>query len=633
MSRNNEPKFKKTFTKVNQLDIYNIKSQQSISDIIGLKPNLINKNIKENIEQRILSKFESKYTKYGFIHTINKDSIKYNFPVKEGYGLSSGLLRIKVSFIADVYLPTIGTKLRAQIKHINRAMIICHSYPIEINVIRILNESMCNNLEIGNYLFLEIKDVNLYDDKIICTGDIIDNKTIRPNVFMIYTFDNFDINNFNYVKEPFVNKLLGDMSKLNKLKNDIFEKEFNQGSGSQGLSFEIYQKIINSYEYINNNERKDSIGSCVIGIKADNNQIIRISNFVSRAYFKLLEILKTEPFEFDQNTSPKCLCLAEAPGGFVLALNHFFNGKLLIIASSIGENSLKQNLGKMIEITTNLIAKDTEDAKDTKDAKDYKQKITKYLETLKKLQKNVNNVPSFNESILGKTLTTLNIDLTNKEDYNYLDSVILTYNHKGELKEDTEDTEDTEDVEDVMKFDIITADGSIGANLDWDNEELLNLHLFMCESLCALKNQEIGGTFIIKIYGIYHDSTLQLIQIISNFYESLFIIKPLTSRLASNEKYLVFKKFKGISKEQYEKIYKLFFDDYPAFKPYEYVYSFVEFADEMQQINPEIYKTVKDINSYLENEQIGQFSVARELKNAFLKSFVQIYFFIISFAI
>ena len=56
--------------------------------------------------------------------------------------------------------------------------------------------------------------------------------------------------------------------------------------------------------------------------------------------------------------------------------------------------------------------------------------------------------------------------------------------------------------------------------------------------------QKQGGHFILKVFDIFHQSSVELIYLLSCFYERVYIIKPHTSRHANSEKYIVCKKFK-----------------------------------------------------------------------------------------
>lgn len=108
---------------------------------------------------------------------------------------------------------------------------------------------------------------------------------------------------------------------------------------------------------------------------------------------------------------------------------------------------------------------------------------------------------------------------------------------------------------------VITADGGFDFSSDFNNQEEMSMHLIFCEILTALLCQKEGGHFILKIYDIFNDSTIKMIHILRTFYKKVYIVKPLTSRPANSEKYLVCIGFNHTEshekkKKYYEMLYK-----------------------------------------------------------------------------
>ena len=94
--------------------------------------------------------------------------------------------------------------------------------------------------------------------------------------------------------------------------------------------------------------------------------------------------------------------------------------------------------------------------------------------------------------------------------------------------------------------DLVTADGGFDFSIDFNKQELLSYRLILCEIITALGIQKIGGSFICKFFDLYSIATIKLLFLLNSFYEEVFITKPLTSRPANSEKYIVCKNFKGI---------------------------------------------------------------------------------------
>jgi 23S rRNA U2552 (ribose-2'-O)-methylase RlmE/FtsJ len=110
----------------------------------------------------------------------------------------------------------------------------------------------------------------------------------------------------------------------------------------------------------------------------------------------------------------------------------------------------------------------------------------------------------------------------------------------------------------TKKADIITADGGFFVKYDMENyKEQLHIQLFFNEILTALCIQKKEGTFILKIYDIFTLPTIQLIYLLTLFYDKVYITKPVTSRPANSEKYIVAIGFKGISKIILNKLFEI----------------------------------------------------------------------------
>ena len=106
----------------------------------------------------------------------------------------------------------------------------------------------------------------------------------------------------------------------------------------------------------------------------------------------------------------------------------------------------------------------------------------------------------------------------------------------------------------VGKVHFFSADVLIDTSHDPNNQEQLIFHAIFAQIVYALSMQELGGVFIIKIFDCLTRPSCQLIYYLTNFYESVGIIKPRTSRYSNSEKYIVAKKFKGIDSEELIKL-------------------------------------------------------------------------------
>ena len=89
------------------------------------------------------------------------------------------------------------------------------------------------------------------------------------------------------------------------------------------------------------------------------------------------------------------------------------------------------------------------------------------------------------------------------------------------------------------KMDIITADGGFDFSMDFNQLEILIGKLLFAQIAYAVCLQKRGGKFILKIFDSFMQHTLDLIYLLTSFYEKVYIMKPHTSRYANSEKYIV----------------------------------------------------------------------------------------------
>ena len=128
----------------------------------------------------------------------------------------------------------------------------------------------------------------------------------------------------------------------------------------------------------------------------------------------------------------------------------------------------------------------------------------------------------------------------------------------------------------VGEVDLVTADGGFEAK-DENNKEVEHLKLFLAETLTAFKVLKKGGSFILKIYDIFTKPTLELLFLLSSTFKSVEIKKPVSSRPANSERYVVCHGFKGYNakmhvnnEEEYSSILDLSEADKKRFEKFIY---------------------------------------------------------------
>ena len=61
--------------------------------------------------------------------------------------------------------------------------------------------------------------------------------------------------------------------------------------------------------------------------------------------------------------------------------------------------------------------------------------------------------------------------------------------------------------------------------------------------------QKTGGNFVLKLFDIFKYKTLEIIYLLCNLYENVYIFKPNTSRIANSEKYIICINYKNNNKK------------------------------------------------------------------------------------
>lgn len=97
------------------------------------------------------------------------------------------------------------------------------------------------------------------------------------------------------------------------------------------------------------------------------------------------------------------------------------------------------------------------------------------------------------------------------------------------------------------KADLVTGDGGFDFSNNYSNQELSAQRLIFCEIVAGFSILKVGGNMVIKIFDIFYKTSLEIIYILSCYFETTSIVKPHTSRPANSEKYIVCKNFCGIN--------------------------------------------------------------------------------------
>ena len=92
---------------------------------------------------------------------------------------------------------------------------------------------------------------------------------------------------------------------------------------------------------------------------------------------------------------------------------------------------------------------------------------------------------------------------------------------------------------------LVTADGGFNVSSDDTRiKEIFHFRLLLAEIVTAIQVQKEGGAFVIKFFDCNYMQTATLVHLICSMYEDINVAKPLTSRPANSERYIVARRFK-----------------------------------------------------------------------------------------
>lgn len=332
-----------------------------------------------------------------------------------------------------------------------------------------------------------------------------------PKIHIPIGEKNLKINLSNQDISPYINKSLSKYLTHIKDKINVYPTEWNYN-----------KKYTNIYEFIHTNLAMNN--SCVSQLKP-----------ISRAFYKLVEIINTlELLNNYKYKNIKTFHLAEGPGGFIEAMSFLRNNKHDIYYGTTLINQSDRSIP---------------------------------------LWKKSNIVSDTNIIIENGCDNTGN--LYNKDNFLYF----------NEKYYDT--------------FDFVTADGGIDFSGDFHKQEIVATKLIFCEIFYAMSLLKSGGTFVLKMFDMFHKTSVEYIYLLSIMFEEVYIMKPKTSRTANSEKYVICKNFDTKYRDGLiDKFYKIL----KVYNSMDDKYILSEFLD--IKLNHYFINKIQEINSIIGNKQI-----------------------------
>ena len=209
-----------------------------------------------------------------------------------------------------------------------------------------------------------------------------------------------------------------------------------------------------------------------------------VSKNFNRAFYKIWEII--EEFKL-RRKNMSCLSMCEAPGSFIHSIytNYISFSKCIDKEGFVTKYNQKKEIRKCVFDTFSI----------------NKKGFPVY-----------NNLIHKNEFI--NILTYKECDITDKETFDYFCDI-------------------------KRKYSIITCDGGLDDFGEYDKKEELHRDLINSQITLGTTLQEKGGVLICKFYDISKNYTIDNLIYLYCKYSTVFIYKPITSRITNSEKYIV----------------------------------------------------------------------------------------------
>ena len=86
---------------------------------------------------------------------------------------------------------------------------------------------------------------------------------------------------------------------------------------------------------------------------------------------------------------------------------------------------------------------------------------------------------------------------------------------------------------------LVMADGGFSVDGQENIQEILSKRLYLCQCLCALMVLRPGGNFVCKLFDVFTLFSVGIVYLMYQSFEQVALIKPVTSRPANSERYIV----------------------------------------------------------------------------------------------
>ncbi|GFR91527.1 CAP-specific mRNA (nucleoside-2'-O-)-methyltransferase 1 [Elysia marginata] len=99
------------------------------------------------------------------------------------------------------------------------------------------------------------------------------------------------------------------------------------------------------------------------------------------------------------------------------------------------------------------------------------------------------------------------------------------------------------------EVDLYTSDAGIEVSNDYVRQEELTARIHLGQTVVGLMSLRVGGVMVVKTYTFVHPSSLSLMAVCASAFDSFYVTKPVTSRPANSEVYIIGFGFRGLSSD------------------------------------------------------------------------------------
>ena len=166
---------------------------------------------------------------------------------------------------------------------------------------------------------------------------------------------------------------------------------------------------------------------------------------------------------------------------------------------------------------------------------------------------------------------------------------------------------------------LVMADGGFDLDSEFHLQEIMSTRIILSQTYMALRIIEDGGDYVLKLFDTETNVMKQIVFLISSMFETITIFKPVSSRPANGERYLVCKGFQTKPwLGDVVEMFKYILEAYNGFEKEDnlhcslllYTIPSAKFVEFIEHANRESYSRqvslIKDIEQYYETKKVPE---------------------------